>query len=113
MNRVYNPIVSRQERVLVRRLNTSLTISLCAIGVLWQITSLSIEYFSYEVVTELYLKKSEKIQPPAFSLCLPYVDLIDVQVRTFCNFAKVFIIRTFFRKPFRNWPLNLLPTSMF
>jgi len=62
-----------------QRVTTTITIILCLLGALWQMTTVTVEYLQYEVVTELYLKKTEMVYPPAMSLCLPYADLIDVR----------------------------------
>jgi hypothetical protein len=46
---------------------------------MWQLYEVSIEYFAYSVVSEVSLVKVYNIEPPAFSLCIPYIDLIDLK----------------------------------
>ena len=51
----------------------------CASGTMWQLNAVCHDYFAYAVVSEVSLVKVYNIEPPAFSLCLPYVDMIDLQ----------------------------------
>lgn len=56
--------------------NLIVSLLLCLGGTLWQLTSICQEYFSYAVVSEVSLLKVYDIEPPAFSLCLPYLEMI-------------------------------------
>ncbi|KAI1293650.1 hypothetical protein HDE_06621 [Halotydeus destructor] len=50
---------------------------ICLCGAAYQCYDVTSEYVKYEVVTDLSITKSNFIVPPAFTLCLVYVDLID------------------------------------
>lgn len=68
------------------RINIALTLIICLIGLIWQIYTVSADYFAYSVVSEVYIEKRDDVIPPALSLCLPYADvvednMIDVQKR--------------------------------
>lgn len=58
----------------------SMVISLfsCLGGTMWQLYAVSLDYFAYAVVSEVSLVKVYNIEPPAFSLCIPYIDMIDL-----------------------------------
>lgn len=51
---------------------------LCLIGLSWQLYVLFTGYFQYHMVSEIYLEKFDTVVPPAFSLCFPYVQMINL-----------------------------------
>lgn len=51
---------------------------LCLLGLAWQLYVLFAGYFQYHMVSEIYLEKFDKVVPPAFSLCFPYVQMINL-----------------------------------
>ena len=59
------------------RLTLLLTLTICLIGVTWQIATVSNDYFSYAVVSEVIIEKRKDVHPPAMSLCLPYADVVE------------------------------------
>ncbi|KAI1293494.1 hypothetical protein HDE_06622 [Halotydeus destructor] len=50
---------------------------ICLCGAAYQCYDVTSEYIKYEVVSDLSISKQNYIVPPAFTLCLVYVDLID------------------------------------
>lgn len=82
----FNPRQSRtneEENRLKYKLNCTVnlivSLLLCLGGTLWQLTSICQEYFSYAVVSEVSLLKVYDIEPPALSLCLPYLEMIGIE----------------------------------
>ncbi|KAI1293493.1 hypothetical protein HDE_06623 [Halotydeus destructor] len=49
----------------------------CLCGAAYQCYDVTSEYTDYEVVSDLSISKPRDIIPPAFTLCLVYVDLVD------------------------------------
>ena len=60
------------------RVTLALSLVACAIGTLWQLYAVCVDYFAYGVVSEVSLVKVYNIEPPVLSLCLPYVDLVNL-----------------------------------
>lgn len=55
-----------------------LTYAFCLFGLLWQMSQVSQEYFTYEMVSNVEYTKDDNVDdPPAFSLCFPYYELTD------------------------------------
>lgn len=54
-----------------------ITITICVSGLIWQLYNLGSHYFKYEVVSEISIHKNDSRRPPAFTLCLPFIDIID------------------------------------
>ena len=54
-----------------------LTLLVCFAGLSWQLFFLTNDYLSYSIVSEVNMVKNRNVKPPAFSLCLPYVEMID------------------------------------
>ncbi|KAI1293497.1 hypothetical protein HDE_06620 [Halotydeus destructor] len=50
---------------------------LCFCGATYQAYDVTSEYIKYQVVSDLSISKPNYILPPAFTLCLAYVDLLD------------------------------------
>lgn len=72
----------RRSSLLDSSSRTTLLLSLlaCTAGVLWQLQAICVDYFAYAVVSEVSLVKVYNIQPPALSLCLPYVEVLDTSL---------------------------------
>ena len=71
---------SRQDLVQlwIQRFNICFTLICCSIGVFWQIYSCSAEYFEYGVVSEVIVNKPRVVVPPAFTICMLYTELINL-----------------------------------
>lgn len=61
------------------RLSMAVSLLACVSGTMWQLSAVCVDYFAYAVVSEVSLVKVYNIEPPAFSLCMPYVDLVDLK----------------------------------
>ncbi|KAI1293489.1 hypothetical protein HDE_06618 [Halotydeus destructor] len=68
--------IHEQHRISSKKF-TPIILSLCVIGAVHQCRNVTMDYTRYEVVSHISLSKPTEIVPPAFSLCLEYVDLLD------------------------------------
>ena len=50
--------------------------SLCFAGATWQLFNICAKYLTYPIVSEVYVVKEESVDPPAFSLCFPWIELL-------------------------------------
>lgn len=63
-------------RKLKCTVNLLVSLLLCLGGTVWQLSSIGAEYFEYAVVSEVSLVKVYDVEPPAMSICLPYIEMI-------------------------------------
>lgn len=54
-----------------------LTTMLCSIGVTWQLYAVGSDFLQYSMVSEVYMEKLDDIIPPSFSICFPFLELMD------------------------------------
>lgn len=64
----------RAKRVKVQLSLLALTVS--TIGLVWQLTEVSLIYYQHQTTTEITFKKSTEIVPPALTLCFPLTDVL-------------------------------------
>lgn len=58
-------------------LSLMLTSLLCSVGVIWQLYSVTNDFLSYSMVSEVYMEKLDDLSPPSFSVCFPFIELMD------------------------------------
>lgn len=49
----------------------------CVLGGGWQLYTILDNYMHYEIISEVYFMKESPVAPPAFSICFPYVELLN------------------------------------
>lgn len=49
----------------------------CVLGGGWQLYTIMDNYMRYEMTSEVYFTKESPVSPPGFSLCFPYVELLN------------------------------------
>ena len=69
-----NPLGSSR---LSRSILLLLTCLICLAGGSWQLFTILDNYLKYEIISEVYYIKDDSVTPPAFSLCLPYVEVLN------------------------------------
>lgn len=55
----------------------TLTVLLCLLGVSYQLVSLTADFLSYHIVSEVMITKNDFVRPPAMSICVPYAEAIN------------------------------------
>lgn len=59
------------------KLTLTVTVILCLVGVSYQLVSLTTDFLSYKIVSEVMITKNDFVRPPAMSICVPYAEAID------------------------------------
>lgn len=66
----------KYHRPMVKK--NAFSLMICFAGVVYQLISILVDYFHYKMVSEVVITKVDNVTPPAMSLCLPYVELMDL-----------------------------------
>lgn len=68
---------SQRARPWRHSLSLFMTSLLCSTGVIWQLYAITDNFLRYSLVSEVYMEKYDEISPPSFSICFPFVELLD------------------------------------
>ena len=57
---------------------TAIFYTICFVGCFWQVENISRLYFKYDTTTELSIDIPTELEAPDLSVCLRYVDVLDI-----------------------------------
>ena len=70
----------KPNQTIIDRASMGISLVFCTIGIMWQMFSISSEYFEYGVLSEVIVTKPKTVQPPAMTLCIRYTELINLDI---------------------------------
>ena len=62
------------------RLFHSLYLTLCGVGLIWQVTLVSVNYFSYVTDTRVKIRYPKEIYFPTTTICIRYTDILNYEM---------------------------------